>query len=85
MEKRIVSPPQPGTGLPTATPPPASGFVARKHAKALNNAQALLAVDPPGLFDQLNCGKFGKLIDYIRTGLPGLLLIACYGECAFPL
>jgi hypothetical protein len=83
MEKRIAPAPESGAGLPAAPALPASGFAARKHARALKNAQTLLTVDPPGLFDQLNCGKLGKLFHYIRTGLPGLLLIACYGECAF--
>lgn len=82
MEKRIVPAAESSAGLAAATPLPATGFAAQKHARALKNAQALLAVDPPGLFDQLNCGKLSKLINYIRTGLPGLLLIASWGECA---
>lgn len=65
------------------TPLAVTGLAARKYSLALKEAQALLTVDPPGLHDQLNCGKLGKLIAYIRRGLPGLLLIACYGEYAF--
>lgn len=60
-----------------------TGLTARKYSMALKEAQALLTVDQPGLYDQLNCGKLGKLIAYLRRGLPGLLLIACYGEYAF--
>lgn len=60
-----------------------TGLTARKYSLALKEAQALLTVEQPGLYDQLNCGKLGKLIAYLRRGLPGLLLIACYGEYTF--
>lgn len=66
--------------LPTYRP---AGFTGRKHAQALEAARALLAVPQPSIFDSLNCGKLAKLVGYLRTGVPGLLLVCCYSEYAF--
>lgn len=61
---------------------PVAGFARRKHTRVLEAAQALLAAPQPGILDSLNCGKFGRLVSYLRTGVPGLLIVCC-GEYAF--
>ena len=84
MDKGTTPVSPPGASPQQAvTPLTVTGLTARKYSMALKEAQALLTVDQPGLCDQLNCGKLGKLIAYFRRGLPSLLLIACYGEYAF--
>jgi hypothetical protein len=84
MEKRTAPISAPGASLQQSISSlTIIGLTARKYSTALKEAQALLTVDQPGLYDQLNCGKLGKLVAYIRRGLPSLLLIASYGEYAF--
>jgi hypothetical protein len=61
---------------------PFLGLALHKHDQVRKAAQSLLAAEQPGLLDSLNCGKLGRLLRYLRTGVPALLILCC-SEYAF--